>query len=60
MDMYATRFAGGKVMDPSVGKEYRKLILERGNTIDAMDMLKEFLGREPNNAAFLRSKGLQV
>ncbi|XP_018012622.1 thimet oligopeptidase isoform X2 [Hyalella azteca] len=57
MDMFDTKFAG-KVLDASVGKQYRRLILERGNTVDAMDMLVEFLGRQPNNAAFLKSKGL--
>ncbi|KAF2360089.1 Peptidase M3A/M3B catalytic domain [Trinorchestia longiramus] len=57
MDMFEAKFAG-KVLDTEVGKQYRFLILERGNTIDAMDMLVEFLGRPPNNAAFLKSKGL--
>lgn len=58
MDMFATRFAG-KVMDGEIGREYRRAILQRGNTSDASELLKEFLGREPNNKAFLKSKGLE-
>uniref|UniRef100_A0A2P2HXB7 Thimet oligopeptidase-like n=1 Tax=Hirondellea gigas TaxID=1518452 RepID=A0A2P2HXB7_9CRUS len=58
MDMFETRFSG-KVMDGKVGREYRDIILARGNSIDAKDILVQFLGREPNNKAFLRSKGLK-
>jgi thimet oligopeptidase len=50
-DMYG-RFADEGVDNPSVGKAYRQEILEKGGTVDAMDMLRAFLGREPNNAVF--------
>lgn len=58
MDMFQTRFVAEGLMNPSVGKDYRTKILEQGGSKDAVDLLKEFLGREPNDEAFLRSKGL--
>ncbi|MGE3960334.1 MAG: M3 family metallopeptidase [Dehalococcoidia bacterium] len=55
-DMY-TRFADG---DPTAGADYRRVILEAGGTRDGMDLVRDFLGREPQNAAFLRDIGLEV
>ena len=49
-----TRFAG----DPGAGRRYREVILEPGGTRDGMDLLRAFLGREPEIAAFLREIGL--
>ena len=47
------------LLNPSVGKDYRAKILARGGSMDAMDMLVDFLGRKPSEEAFLVAKGLQ-
>ena len=47
------------LLNPAVGKDYRAKILARGGSMDAMDMLVDFLGRKPNEEAFLVAKGLQ-
>lgn len=41
-----------------VGREYKRLILEAGSSVDGMDMLKTFLGRSPCQEAFFQCKGL--
>lgn len=43
----------------SLGLEYRKKILTPGSSIDATDMIKDFLGRNVTQDAFLKSIGLQ-
>jgi len=58
-DMYAARFKKEGLLNPAVGKDYRDKILSRGGSMDAMDMLVDFLGRKPNEEAFLVAKGLQ-
>ena len=45
-------------MDPDTGVRYRKIILEKGGPADPLDLVKEFLGRDPNSEAFLRSMGI--
>ena len=42
----------GNLMDPKVGERYRRLILAPGAQRDEMDMVREFLGRDPSNEAF--------
>lgn len=47
-------------LNPMTGRRYRTEILEKGSTRDEMDSLKAFLGREPNEDAFLESIGLAL
>lgn len=58
-DMFS-RFAAEGVTNPSVGRSYRTEILERGGSVDANEMLERFLGRAPNNEAFLADLGIGV
>ncbi|KAJ2744446.1 metalloendopeptidase [Coemansia sp. BCRC 34301] len=57
-DMYASRFVKDGVFNPQTGLDYRYEILRPGNSRDAMDSLVKFMGRKPNNRAFLKSIGL--
>jgi thimet oligopeptidase len=44
---------GPNLMDPSIGRRFRRTILAQGSQKKAAQMVREFLGREPSNAAFL-------
>jgi len=56
-DMFS-RFEEKGVLDPGVGRAYREKILAPGGSRDAADLLRDFLGREPNQKAFLRNLGI--
>lgn len=58
-DMFS-RFEKEGVLNPEVGAAYRDAILSKGGTVDEMEMLIEFLGREPNQEAFIKSIGLEL
>jgi thimet oligopeptidase len=58
-DMF-TRFQQGGLLSPVVGADYRKWILEKGNMIDAIDVVRGFLGREPNSNAFYLMLGINA
>ncbi|KAG0338523.1 hypothetical protein BG000_003813 [Podila horticola] len=52
-----TRFSGDelshpKTLDSKLGREYWEKILVPGASVDAIDLLRDFLGREPSPAAF--------
>ncbi|MCC6357881.1 MAG: hypothetical protein IT450_04000, partial [Phycisphaerales bacterium] len=47
------------MLSPEAGMYYRKKILARGSTIDELDMVKDYLGREPKMDAYLEQLGLK-
>jgi thimet oligopeptidase len=57
-DMFQ-RFKELGLLNPDAGMYYRKKILARGGTMDAMDMIKDYLGREPQMDAYLEHLGLK-
>lgn len=52
------RFEEEGVTNPEVGMDYRREVLEVGGSRDAIETLQAFLGREPDNGAFLRKLGI--
>ncbi|MBL7962125.1 oligopeptidase A, partial [bacterium] len=56
-DMFSV-FEKNGIMDQKTGKKYRDIILAKGGTEDPLELVKQFLGREPNQDAFLKSLGL--
>lgn len=46
------------VFNGKLGKEVRKKIFEQGALKNEMDLLRDFLGREPSNKAFLKELGI--
>lgn len=52
-DMFS-RFQKEGLLNAKVGGDYRKWVLEKGGMKDPQELLRGFLGRKPNNQAFLR------
>jgi Zn-dependent oligopeptidase len=57
-DMFQ-KFKDLGLLSPEAGAYYREKILARGGTMDEMDMLVDYLGRQPNMDAFLEHLGLK-
>ncbi|CAN5870038.1 oligopeptidase A [soil metagenome] len=56
-DMFSV-FEEKGATNPEVGMAYRREVLEKGGAVDADEMLRKFLGREPDNKAFLSKLGI--
>ncbi len=56
-DMFSV-FQQDGILNPAVGRRFRDDVLAKGSTEDEMRLVEDFLGRKPNNEAFLRSIGL--
>jgi len=54
-DLFYSQFKKYGIFNPEVGKRYRKIILEKGSSENTMNLMIEFLGREPNDEAFIKS-----
>jgi Zn-dependent oligopeptidase len=56
-DMF-TQFEENGLLDAETGKRYRQLILANGTQRPILETVEAFLGRAPNNEAYIRSLGL--
>ncbi|HLT71656.1 MAG TPA: M3 family metallopeptidase [Cyclobacteriaceae bacterium] len=57
-DMFSV-FDQNGILDQETGLRYRNIILAKGSSEEPIDLVREFLGREPNNMAFMKSLGLR-
>jgi peptidyl-dipeptidase Dcp len=57
-DAYEAFRETGDFFDQATAQSFRKNILERGGTKDAMEMYIDFRGREPEIEPLLRQRGL--
>nr|VFK16444.1 MAG: oligopeptidase A [Candidatus Kentron sp. LFY] len=53
------KFEENGIFDGDTGSLFRRTILEQGGSRDAMDLFKEFRGREPDIDALLRHSGIE-
>jgi thimet oligopeptidase len=58
-DMFS-RFKGEHLFDAKVGHALRKIVLAAGDTVEADQIVRDFLGREPSIDPFLEGLGLAV
>lgn len=56
-DMF-TRFKKEGILNKKTGADYKKWILEKGGSIEEIELVKGFLGRKPSNKAFLKEIGI--
>ena len=59
-DMYVSKFEGGNQFSKTAGLEYRHKVLGPGGSVDAVDILRDYLGRDPSMDAFFKLKGMSV
>ncbi len=57
-DMFS-EFEKTSPLNPETGKKYRNCVLGKGGSDDALNLVRNFLGREPDNMAFLKQIGLE-
>ena len=57
LDLFAEIKKHG-LLNPEIGQKYVHNVIGRGGSDDPMNLLKNFLGREPNQEAFLKDLGL--
>ena len=57
-DMFQ-RFKELGMLNPEAGMYYRSKILARGGAVDGLELVRDYLGREPDLSAYLKHLGLE-
>lgn len=57
-DMFSVFAAAGDVTSPQIGLRFRRQVLAPGGTRDESELVRDFLGRDPSEDAFLKNLGL--
>lgn len=57
-DAFSIFEASGNVWNKELADKFRKTFLERGGGEEPMTLYRQFAGRDPDNTAFLRGRGL--
>ncbi len=57
-DAFSVFENSGNVFNKELATKFRKTFLEKGGSEEPMTLFKSFTGREPDNTAFLRGRGL--
>lgn len=58
-DAFEAYKESGDIFNPEVAAKFRNYVLTPGGIDDAMDMYKNFRGKEPNTEPLLRNRGLK-
>ena len=58
-DAYQAFKESGDIFNPEVAAKFRSYVLTPGGIDDAMDMYKNFRGKEPNTEPLLKNRGLK-
>ncbi len=57
-DAFAAFKETGDIFDPATAQAFKENILERGGSVDAMQLYRNFRGKEPGPGALLKRRGL--
>lgn len=58
-DLFSIFEASGNVWNKELATKFKQTFLEKGGSEEPMVLFEQFAGRQPDNAAFLRGRGLK-